>query len=137
LGRSLASRDQLSEVTLKISAETPRRAVEVGLLLLRSLALPFPPDAFIDAMLRQEQSDIFASLWLGQAGAAKVGILLPQPSTELVLRLCAAAGPNQEKALAIFEACLGAGGPIFAEPQQLAEGWGVELHYAVEENETR
>jgi hypothetical protein len=132
VGRSLVSQDQLSDVTVKISGDTPRQAVETGLLLLRSLALPFPPAALVEAILRQDQTEVFASLWLGQAGAAKVGLLLPQPTTELVLRLCDAAGQHTENSLAIFEACLGAGSPAFVEPQQLADGWGVELHYAIE-----
>ncbi len=132
LGRSLASDELLSEVALEISAETPRRAVEIGMRLLPELGLADPPDEILEAALRQTQANIFASLWLGQGGAVKFGLLLPQPSTELVLRLCDAAGPSHENELAIFEASLGSQGPAYAEPQQLASGWGVELHYAIQ-----
>ncbi len=132
LGRSLVSQELLSEVTVEISAETPRSAVETGMDLLPALGLPRPPDEILEAALHQTQANIFASLWLGQGGAAKFGLLLPRPSTELVLRLCDAAGQSHENELALFEAGLGSQGPAYAEPQQLANGWGVELHYAVQ-----
>ena len=132
LGRSLVSAEQLSDMTVKIEADTPRQAVETGLSLLGSLALPLPPDEVLEAALHHKRAETFASLWLGRAGAAKVGLLLPEPSTELVLRLCDAVGQGHVRELALFEGALDCGGPAFAELQQLADGWGVELHYTVQ-----
>jgi len=131
LGKSLVSEVGLSEVYLQVTTPTPRRAVEVGLLLFRYLGLEYPSDEILAALLLQEQPELVVSLQLGTGGLTKLGLMLSQPSTELVLRLWDASAAGDTKNLAIFEACLGAGGPFLAEPQLLAGGWGVELHYAV------
>jgi hypothetical protein len=132
-GKSLASEEGLCELYLPVTAPTPRRALETGLVLFRYVGLDFPPDELLSAVLLHSQSELVVSLRLSDDGLVGLGLMLPQPSTELVLRLCDAAGQGQDQKLAIFEGCLNAGSPIFVELQQLAEGWGVELHYQYRE----
>ncbi|OQY47466.1 MAG: hypothetical protein B6242_04925 [Anaerolineaceae bacterium 4572_78] len=130
-GSSLAPGDMLSEIHLSITTETPRRTLEIGLLLFREVGLTYPPDEILSALLLSQSTEIYASLLLGSGGMVKIGLTFPEPSTEFILRLCHSVGIENDTRLALFEGSLNTDGPVYAEFQYFADQMDVELHYLI------
>ena len=57
----------------------------------------------------------------------RLGILVPSPDSETVVKLCELCGANKEN-LATFEGSLEADGPAYAEYQFLKEGFGYGVY---------
>ncbi len=130
-GRSLITEDQLSELFLVVDAETPRRSLEIALILMRHLGLDYPADKVLAALLSRDPAEVVVSLWFGLSGLAKFGIMLGDPPAVQFLRLNDAAGHASETKIAMFEGCLGVNQIEYLEYQILGSGENVEMHYAI------
>lgn len=131
IGRSFVTDDELTEVYLRVSAPAPAQVLEAGLRLFEIFEQPLPGDAVESVLQLHQHNELFAALWLGRGGLAKLGLMLPGPSTGMVLRMLDVVGQEHARELAVFEGMLGVSGPAYLEFQRLAEGQGAELHYIV------
>lgn len=131
VGRSLVTQDQLSELFLIVDAETPRRSLEIALILQRYLGLEYPSDDVLAALFSENPGEVLVSLCFGLSGLARVGILLGSPSTAQFLRLNAAIGKGKDQRAAVFEGSLGVSQIEYLEYQINGDGESVELHYAL------
>lgn len=130
-GRSLISKDGFTDLLLRISANSPAGAVEAGLALFTALDLPDPSEEALQVLQMNREPELLVSLWLTNAGAAKAGLILTEPDTDMTLHLLDAVGQADDAALALFEGVLDKDGPDFLEYQQLAGGESAELHYEI------
>jgi len=129
MGRSLAEDSASTELRLALPQASIEQGLQAALDLFSRLSLPLPSDTALNAMLRQGRGALELVIGLDAESTIRLGLLLSNPSSELMLRLCRAAGINQDEALATFEGYLGVGGCSTVEYQLLAEGFGVELGY--------
>lgn len=132
VGRSLITQDQLSELFLIVDARTPRRSLEIALILLRCLGLEYPSNDVLAALFSEDPGEVVVSLSFGRSGLARVGIMLGSPSTVQFLRLNAAVGKGKDQQVAVFEGSLGVSQIEYLEYQINGDGESVELHYALQ-----
>jgi hypothetical protein len=131
VGRSMVSTEQMTGLNFHVADTASHPAVEIALMLFRYLGLPFPADPVLAVLLRHTYPELILSLLVGKGGAARVGLMLPEPSTDLVTRLTDAAGGAGPQALALFETCLQVKGPAYLEYAQIASGDSLRLHYRI------
>ena len=129
LGRSLVTDEEMSEVFLRVPGAAPADALDAAMQLFEVFDQD-PPSPAVYALLREyAQLELFASLWLGRRGIARLGLILAAPPTGLVLHMLDAVGQTHDERLAVFESLLDSGGPAYLEYQVLASGESAELHY--------
>jgi hypothetical protein len=129
VGRSLAEDWASTELRLALPQAGIEQGLQAVLDLFGRLSLPLPSDTALAAMLHLGQGALGLAIGLDGESVTRLGLLLSDPNSELMLRLCRAAGINQDEALATFEGYLGVEGCSTIEYQLLAEGFGVELGY--------
>lgn len=131
VGLSLGTEGGLLMLQMPLTDADVAAQLATGLSAFSALQAPPLPPTLTEALARATQTPLRLSVWLGNEGLAKVGLLLPQPNTELQLQLCATVAGADIDALAQFEGALGVKQPAYIECQYLAAGLGVELHYAL------
>jgi hypothetical protein len=129
VGRSLAEDWASTELWLALPQASMEQGLRAALDLFDRLSLPLPSDSALAAMLHLGRGEVGLAIGLNGESTIRLGLLLSDPSSELMLRLCRAAGIDQDEALATFEGFLGVEGCSTVEYQLLAEGFGVELGY--------
>lgn len=128
LGHSMGGGYPRTEFRIRLPGETITQQLEIGIKLLEALEAPALPIQAIAALQDARNLGLIASVWLTHEGVAKVGLLSPQPSTQLIVQLCMV-DQVEEDGLAAFQGSLDVDAPQFIEVQQVAEGFSVELHY--------
>ena len=131
VGRSLISSDGFTELVLRISANSAASALETGMTLFDALDLPEPGEESYQVLQTNQEPELLVSLWLTVKGAAKAGLVMTGPDTDMTLHLLDAVGQADDEGLALFEGVLDKDGPDYLEYQQLAGGESAELHYEI------
>jgi hypothetical protein len=131
VGRSLIGSDGFTELVLRISANSAASALEAGMALFDALDLPDPGEEAYQVLQTNQEPELLVSLWLTAKGAAKAGLIMTEPDTDMTLHLLDAVGQTDDDALALFEGVLDKDGPDALEYQQLAGGESAELHYDI------
>lgn len=130
-GLSLGGGSYILTFLIPLSGSTAMEQLNLGLEAFSTLNAPALPQQVTDLLEANAKLDLLLSVWLGHDGLTKIGLLIPHPDTDLMLRLCSIGGRNNDQDLAKFEGGLGVQQPAYIECQQLATGFGVELHYEV------
>lgn len=130
-GLSLGSGNEFLTFQIPLPGSNGVEQLNNGLSAFAHLKQPALPQDVIELLRTNAKPGLLLSVWLGDGGVVKVGLRLPQPEVELMLQLCSTTGNNSDLELAKFEGSLGVRQPAYIEGQQLATGFGVELHYEV------
>lgn len=128
VGQSVGEGERYNDLLFGLPGSDVETQLEAGLAAFEVLGIPALPRAAI-GLLASGQPGLRLSLWLTKEGIAKAGILLPSPDTTLMLRLCTLTGAAHDETWAAFEGALEVSGTAYIECQQLASGFGIELHY--------
>ncbi|MBL1176281.1 hypothetical protein [Pantanalinema sp. GBBB05] len=131
-GLSLGAGNRILTFLIPLSGSTAIEQLNLGLEAFSTFKSPALPQQVTDLLIANAKLGLLLSVWLGHAGLIKIGLLIPQPDTELMLQLCSISGKNYDQALAKFEGSLGVQQPTYIECQQMATGFGVELHYDID-----
>lgn len=142
VGRDMgAAPPRQTEIRIKLPGND--HATQWGMATDAFSMFGFPPlpEASVHILQENKSAGICLSVIVASEGFVRLGVMVPKPSTETVLKLCTLAGANNED-LAAFEGSLGTDGPAFVEYQYLREGYGygvykegfdIVFHYAVGE----
>jgi len=143
VGRDMgAAPPRQTEIKLKLPGDTFEDQLRVGLDAYSSFGFPPIPENAL-RILRDSPSSggLQLSVITSSEGFVRLGLLVPNPSSETVVALCSVSGGNAEE-LAAFEASLGRDAPSFVEYQYLMknfgynvykEGFDIVFHYVVGE----
>lgn len=97
--------------------------------LMQTLELSPLPPLLLALLLEENPAYLELVLWIGNGGVLKVGLKVPEPSEDLVLRLALAYHPETSDSLAAFEGVLGAVPPTALLVAREATGINVEVIY--------
>jgi len=147
VGRDMgAAPPRQTEIRLKLPGGDFKSQLRVAMDAFFSFGFPaIPEDAL--AIMRQSEGaghagPICMSVITSSDGFVRLGVLLPNPSTEIVSSLCALGQANHDDILR-FQASLASSGPSYAEYQYLMKGFGygvykegfdIVFHYMVGED---
>ncbi len=129
LKRSMGAGYPYTEIQFILPGNSLSQKLDNGLALFKRLEAPSFSEITLSTILDSEKEELMASVWLASEGIAKVGLLLPTPSTKLMLKLCMTADINQDAGLAAFQGSLDVDGPAYIEAQHTSTGYGIELIY--------
>ncbi|AOX02093.1 hypothetical protein BJP34_24015 [Moorena producens PAL-8-15-08-1] len=132
LGRSIGVGNPYTELWLPLPGDQIEQQLFLALEGFSALGVPSLPDQALVAILKSSQVGLVLSVWLSATGVVKIGLLVPNPGTRLMLQLWRTAGINQYEVFAAFEGALGVDSPAYVECQFLSKGFGVELHYILD-----
>jgi hypothetical protein len=142
-GRDMgAAPPRQTEFKFKLPGANFEEQLSISLNAYSSFGIPPISEEYLKVLKDSHPTETLCfSVIISSEGFVRVGLLVPKPSTETVLSLCALSGVNNDE-LASFEAALGAEGPSYAEYQFLMkgfgysvykEGFGIVFHYSVGE----
>jgi len=143
VGRDMgAAPPRQTEIKLKVPGHDFEEQVKVGLDAFSTFGFPQIPDNALKILKESPSSgNLSLSVITSSEGFVRLGLLVPNPTTETVLALCSISGGNNDE-LATFEASLGKDAPSFVEYQYLMknfgygvykEGFDIVFHYVVGE----
>jgi len=143
VGRDMgAAPPRQTELKMKVPGGDFMEQLNVGMSAFESFGFPPVPDnAYQILKTSKPEGNLSLSVITSSEGFVRVGLLVPFPTTEIVVALCNISGGNHEE-LASFEASLGRDCPSYVEYQYLMknfgygvykEGFDIVFHYAVGE----
>eukprot|EP01115_Flamella_aegyptia_P012516 TRINITY_DN62681_c0_g1_i1.p1 TRINITY_DN62681_c0_g1~~TRINITY_DN62681_c0_g1_i1.p1 ORF type:complete len:461 (-),score=166.48 TRINITY_DN62681_c0_g1_i1:165-1547(-) len=143
VGRDMgAAPPRQTEIRFKLPGTNYDEQLNIALDAYSAFGFPAIPDDALRVIRESKSTESCClSVITSSEGFVRLGLMIPKPSTETVLNLCAIAGGNADD-MSSFEAALGADGPAYAECQYLMKGFGygvykegfdIVFHYAVGE----
>jgi hypothetical protein len=128
LGASLDA-SAIRECSIPVNRATPRESLECGLLLFKHLGLPYPPDDLFSVVVNGEYSGTSISLWFDREQLIKVGMVLGQPTTEMVVGCGSVLGVDLDR-LALYEGVMDSPGASGLEIALLGKDeFSLTFHY--------
>jgi hypothetical protein len=128
-GKSVVDEYAYTFFNVSLPHANKKDALVAILELFQKLELPLPSDTALNAFIHSYDGNIGVVIWLNEGGTVKLGVVLEQPSTKLVLQLCNAIDARNDEKLAVFEGCLGVSGASVVEYYIMADGFGVGIKY--------
>jgi hypothetical protein len=92
-----------------------------------SFGFPRLPEEALRILQESAKDGLCLSVITSSEGFVRLGLLLPRPSADTVLKLCTIAKAEYE-AITQFETQIGSDGPQYAEFQYLVEGFGYGVY---------
>jgi len=143
VGRDMgAAPPRQTEIRVKIPGDDIEAQLRVALDAYECFEFPSPPDDAVKILRSSPNSGgLRLSIITSSEGFVRLGILSPNPSSEVVTKLCSMSNAPKDS-LDRFQRSLCVNGPAFAEYQYLKEGFGygvypegfdIVLHYSVGE----
>jgi hypothetical protein len=133
LARSVAPGNPFTELRIVLPGHKVDDWVLAGMRLFDALDISDLSDDAIGVLLNTTAKRMVASILFTAEGVVKVGLLVAEPTLDLTKNLFRLATEAQHadeySALAELQSHLMVNGPIWAEAQQRANGFGVEYHY--------
>lgn len=130
VGRDMgAAPPRQTEIRLRLRGHEFSKQLEIGMDAFDAFGFPPIPENAMN-ILRNESSDcgdLCMSVITSSEGFVRLGLLAPNPSTDVVEKLCGIAGAKGDD-LAGLEKALGSNGPAYAEYQFLKEGFGYGVY---------
>lgn len=129
VGRDMgAAPPRQTEIRCKLPPGDFESQLAVALDAFASFDFPPIPDNAMK-ILRETRAEgqLALSVITSSEGFVRIGLLVPNPTTEAVLSLCSISGGNHEE-LAAFEASLSKDGPSYVEYQYLMKGFGYGVY---------
>lgn len=87
------------------------------------------PEPLLELVLEDDPDYLEFSFWVGSPGVVQVGVAVPRPGDELVLKSAMVLGEESVDSLAAFEGALGVERCSAVELRRLAEGLAMRIHY--------
>jgi len=143
VGRDMgAAPPRQTELKMKVPGGDFDEQLRIALDAFSSFGFPPIPDNALK-VLRESKPDgaLLMSVITSSEGFVRLGLLVPSPTTEMIVNLCSMNGGNHEE-LAAFEASLRKDAPTYVEYQYLMknfgygvykEGFDIVFHYIVGE----
>jgi len=143
VGRDMgAAPPRQTEIKFKVPGGDFEEQLKVGLDAFISFGFPQIPDNALKILKESSTTGhLTLSVITSSEGFVRLGLIVPNPTTETVLALCSISGGNNDE-LATFEASLGKDAPSYVEYQYLMknfgygvykEGFDIVFHYVVGE----
>jgi len=88
---------------------------------------PSMPDEILKILKSSGKMGCYLSIITSSDGFVRLGLLVPSPGTDTVVKLCQAVGSKSD-ALTQFEQSIGGHGPAFIEYQYLMSGYGYGVY---------
>jgi hypothetical protein len=133
LGATLADGYPYTAIQIPVLRDDIEEQIYIALELFSALKLPAPPESAIGAILTQAEGELSISIWLTSSGISKLGILVSDPSNRLLIDLCHVADIQDLEFIAGFQGLLSVENPTLIECQQRSNGFGIEIHYLLQE----
>ena len=130
VGRDMgASPPRQTEIRLKLPGADGPAQLEVGLSAFNFFGFPPLPENTLPILRESVESNpgLCLSIVTSAEGFVRLGLLVPNPSKDIVKSLCSIAGSNSSD-LEKLHGAIGANGPDFAEYQFLKEGFGYGVY---------
>jgi hypothetical protein len=133
LARSVAPGNPFTELRIVLPGAGVDEWVLAGARLFDALDVPDLPDSAIGTLLDATTKRMVASVLFTAEGTVKLGLLVAEPTPKLTQKLFRVASEEQQadeySDLVELQSQLMVSGPLWAEAQQRANGFGVEYHY--------
>lgn len=128
VGRDMgAAPPRQTEMRMKLPGNDYSSQWAVALDAFAMFGFPPLPEGSLQILQENKTAGLCLSVITASEGFVRLGVMVPKPTTETVLKLCALASANNEE-LAAFEGSLGTEGPSFVEYQYLREGYGYGVY---------
>lgn len=131
VGRDMgAAPPRQTEIRVHLLGESFENQLENALKAFKMFNFPDLPEnalSILKASGGKVDTPLALSVITSSEGFVRLGILVPSPDSETVVKLCELCGANKEN-LATFEGSLEADGPAYAEYQFLKEGFGYGVY---------
>jgi hypothetical protein len=128
IGRDMgAAPPRQTEMRLRLPGGDVQAQLKVAFDAFEMFGFPALPDDALQTLKESATGQLLLSIITSSEGFVRLGVLVPNPSTETVVKLCDIAGGNKDD-LAAFEGALGSDGPAFAEYQYLMKGFGYSVY---------
>jgi hypothetical protein len=128
VGRSVGG-NRLTILHTELFGNNISEDVQLYLDLMEQLGISPLPTPLLEMIGEENPEYLELSFWLGSAGVIKAGLVVPEPSENLVRYLSIAYAEEAGDALAAFEGSIGAPNPSAIELSRMEKGVQVELVY--------
>jgi hypothetical protein len=106
-----------TEFKFKLPGSSFEEQLNIALDAYTTFGVPTIPEDALKVLKESKPTETLCfSVITSSEGFVRVGLMVPKPSSETVIALCAICSGNNDE-LASFEASLGADGPSYAEYQ--------------------
>jgi len=129
VGRDMgAAPPRQTELRFKLPGVDFEDQLRNGIDAFGAFGFPALPSDALEVLKRARTTQpLCMSVITSSEGFVRLGMLVPKPTTEIVLQMCAIAGGNNDE-MAAFEGSLGTDGPQYVEYQYLNKGFGYGVY---------
>lgn len=131
LGRAVGGEYPYTELQIPLPGTELEQQLEAAEDAFVALDIVTPPTPVLTVLRQAANPGLALSVWLSVTGVVKLGLVAPQPSAGLVVRLYHATHCALDETCAAFEGALDVSGPASIEGQRLAAGFGIISHYTL------
>lgn len=128
VGRSVAG-NRFTILHTELFGNSISEDIQLYLDLMTQLEISALPTPLLEMIAEEDPEYLELSFWLAKAGVIKAGLVLPEPSENLVRYLSLAYAEDASEALAGFEGSIGAENPSSISLSRTEKGVQVELFY--------
>lgn len=128
VGRDMgAAPPRQTEIRVRLPGDS--HAIQMGAAedSYKMFGFPAIPDGPLQVIRDWKPTGLCLSIITSSEGFVRLGLMVPNPSTDIVLKLCQLVKAGNEQ-LAAFEGSLGSSGPSYVEFQYLKEGFGYGVY---------